>query len=89
MNFLLTTILFLQARTPNNANVAAPVESYDTWGVPLWGVGLILFGIAIFIFWLYKKGMIGYGTGAVPKGTVHKVDPPPPSDGPPSGPINV
>lgn len=71
MNFL---TLLLQA-TPH-ISATPPVQEYDTWGMPWWGVALIFAGVAALIFFFWKKGMIGYGTGAVPKGTVHKADPP-------------
>lgn len=90
MNFLLTAFLFLfqnVVRTPNNANVQVQEQPYDTFGGSwLWFVLAVVLVAGVF-FWAYKKGMLSWlpGFKVKPKG-VHKVDPPIPSDEPPTGP---
>ena len=86
MNFLLSTIIFLQARTPH-ASSTPLVESYDTFGgIPWWGFVLAV-AIVIGLFYLaYRKGMLKFlGAWATPTKYVQTAPPKTPGDGP----INV
>ena len=86
MKFLLSTIVFLQARTPNNANVAASDPAYDTFGVA-WYWFPIAIAVVLLLFYLaYRKGMLKFlGAWATPTKYVQTAPPKTPGDGP----INV
>lgn len=94
MNFLLTNFLLLfQAvsnRTPNNANVAAPVEDYNTFGGSwLWFALAALLVILAFV-WAYKKGMLSWLPGfKTSTKHVQTAPPPTPTNEPPTGPRSV
>lgn len=89
MNFLLTIFLLLQARTPNNAN-AAPSESYNTFGVSGWWFVIAVVLVVLAFAWAWKKGMLSWLPDfKTSTKHVQTKPPPPPSDGPPTGPINV